>query len=424
VENYWLYDWIDEYGITRESQAEALLRETRPRFSLRDHAEHALTIENRLVDIDGPTIVAGRPIDVSGQLDCANWECIKKQIDTLFGHVLHYFDRIVVAGPSRAQISRLIENQDDYLNHTVLVGFIKMLLYVREIGADDFLVFREKPALCERHIHEALKAAGLELVWSELNEQLDALANDAKITLGKIGPYTALTYQHPLLSDPKFSIYSATAEIPAETLRKTLSEEYFLGGLAALGSDIVAAQKLGAPLGTTIKLPGGIMAPTLTETRPEDVAFQMDLPVLSGISPKALLKLRRDESLSFERFRHAMRTAIQERLRVAGHQDAAKIANDIRSDIIEPALRNIDQRLRAAKSALGAKISTALIVAALPTICGIYTSTLILAAAGLPLATGSVLTAAQKYIDEKAALKSENMYFLWQAQGHADQKHT
>jgi hypothetical protein len=226
-----------------------------------------------------------------------------------------------------------------------------------------------------------------------------------------------------MLPEPKFTLIRGTKRILSErALRKSATEDFFLGTLAALGSDIVAAQKLEAPLGTTGRFRNDIVDVALGEPTTSDVAFQMNLPVLSGISPANLIKLRHDERLSFERFRDALRVAIQERIRVAGDQDAAKIAKDIRSDVIEPALRNIEQRLQAAKTALGNKINTALIVAALPTICGIYTSTLLLAASGLPLATGSVLTATQKYFDEKAALKSENMYFLWQAQGHASKK--
>lgn len=422
AETYWLYDWIDAHGVKNASQAAKLLHTARPRLDLRDRAEHRLTINEPLRSIDGPTIVAGRPIDVSGQLDCINWLCIKKQMDTLFGHVLHYFDRIVVAGPSYAQIANYLDSDDDQLTDVIL-GFIKILLYVREIGGADFLVFREKPALCEHHVHEALNAAGLGPVWSDVLEHIDALAKKAKVTTERIGPYTAFRYEHPMLPEPKFTLIRGTKRILSErALRKSATEDFFLGTLAALGSDIVAAQKLEAPLGTTGRFRNDIVDVALGEPTTSDVAFQMNLPVLSGISPANLIKLRHDERLSFERFRDALRVAIQERIRVAGDQDAAKIAKDIRSDVIEPALRNIEQRLQAAKTALGNKINTALIVAALPTICGIYTSTLLLAASGLRLATGSVLTATQKYFDEKAALKSENMYFLWQAQGHASKK--
>lgn len=422
AETYWLYDWIDAHGIKTASQADKLLHSARPRLDLRGRAEHRLTINEPLGSIDGPTIVAGRPIDISGQLDCIHWLCIKKQIDTLFGHVLHYFDRIVVAGPSYSQIANYLELGDEQ-STDVILGFIRILLYVREIGGADFLVFREKPALCEHHVHEALKSAGLGPVWSDVLEHIDALAKEAKVATKKIGPYTSVRYEHPMLPEPKFTLIRGRKRVPSErTLRKRVTADLFLGTLAALGSDIVASQKLEAPLGTTMRFRNDIVDVALGEPTASDVAFQMDLPVLSGISPANLIKLRRDEHLSFERFRDALRVAIQERIRIAGDPDAAKIAKEIRSDVIEPALRNIEQRLRAAKTALGDKINTALIVAALPTICGIYTSTLLLAAAGLPLATGSVLTATQKYFDQKAALKSENMYFLWRAQGHAGKK--
>jgi len=61
------------------------------------------------------------------------------------------------------------------------------------------------------------------------------------------------------------------------------------------------------------------------------------------------LKVRPDEKLPFEKFRHSLRLAIKQRLDNSSSEKAAEIAEEIRKDVINPALNDIELRLKAAK---------------------------------------------------------------------------
>jgi hypothetical protein len=83
-DKFWLYDWIDTFEITDLSQARNLLKDAGLRKDLQKRAaEVPFTIEEIPQD-DGPSIVAGQAIDLSGQLDCLHWDCLRKQVDKLF----------------------------------------------------------------------------------------------------------------------------------------------------------------------------------------------------------------------------------------------------------------------------------------------------------------------------------------------------
>jgi hypothetical protein len=97
---HWLLQWLDSYAVTSPRQADELLNRPHALSILREEVEAIRYHAPMINDQRGHSIVAGSEIDLSGELSCSNWECIKRQVDTLFSSVWHYFDRIIVAGPS------------------------------------------------------------------------------------------------------------------------------------------------------------------------------------------------------------------------------------------------------------------------------------------------------------------------------------
>lgn len=104
-----------------------------------------------------------------------------------------------------------------------------------------------------------------------------------------------------------------------------------------------------------------------TNPSPEtaDVAFESAVPVADEISLESLIRIRKTERPSFERFQSALRQAIDERLRLSESSDPVKIAREIKETIIEPGIREIRDKLQGAKSfalgsgAVGAVLGTA-----------------------------------------------------------------
>jgi hypothetical protein len=139
------------------------------------------------------------------------------------------------------------------------------------------------------------------------------------------------------------------------------------------------------------------------------------MPILRGIDPAIVIRLRSDEQAAFERFRRALRSALGERLRSAADSRAEALAEEIHSDLIVPAIYDIKGRLESARSALAKKASVNLSLGAIATACGLFANEPILVAAGLAAAAG-VLTAEHKYVDEAREVELADMYFLWRVE--------
>jgi hypothetical protein len=154
-------------------------------------------------------------------------------------------------------------------------------------------------------------------------------------------------------------------------------------------------------------------------SRNDEIAFQLELPVVEGLDTRTLLKIRNDERLSFERFRGALSAAIYQRLAKDSNGNTKKIANEIRKDVLEPALADIEIRLKVATNSLRKKAGASLAIGSVPTIYGVYTLNPLLIAAGLTPAVNGLNNAVHRYIEERSNVALSDMFFLWQAQRHA-----
>jgi hypothetical protein len=161
---------------------------------------------------------------------------------------------------------------------------------------------------------------------------------------------------------------------------------------------------------------GGAGSPT------DQVAFELELPVVKGLDLRTLLKIRRDEKLSFERFRRALVTAIKDRLATGVHVDAKKIAREICKDVLEPALAEIESRLKGTTKSLRGKGAATLAISSIPAIYGLHSASPLLIAAGLTPAVNSLTNAVHRYIEERRDVALSDMFFLWQAQRHAERR--
>ncbi len=112
-----------------------------------------------LLEDASKSIVAGRMIDLSG-LACYHPDCLRKDVDRLFSRVWHHFDKIVVVGLTPEYVNRLLENLDDNARDRFL-GFVDNFLYIRRIGAEGMLAFRQKPSPCTYHLEQHASEAGV-----------------------------------------------------------------------------------------------------------------------------------------------------------------------------------------------------------------------------------------------------------------------
>lgn len=416
---FWLYDWIDTFEVKELNQAESLLKDAGLRKDLQKRAADVPFTTEEIQPSDAPSIVAGQAIDLSGQLDCLHWDCLKKQVDKLFSHVWHYFDRIIVVGPSAHEYSTLLGPNVEPHVIEWLLSHIRLLLYIREIGAEDLLVFRQKRPPCEIHFEDHMKEVGLDPASMLADELVGDLASKAEIAAKPHKDHLDYTFNHPEFEHTVWGAVDKSAAHAEVELQRAVTTSVMKKYLSSLASDIHTAQILDSPLGSTVYFHGQLLKTIKAGLKEADVAFQLKLPVLEDISPGVILKVRNDEKQHFEKFRQSLRLAIKQRLDNASSEKATEIAEEIRRDVINPALNDIELRLKAAKSAVTQKAGLSLALGALTTTCGLLTANPFLVAAGATPAVGYTIAAGQKFIEEKRDIALSDMYFLWQAQGHS-----
>lgn len=137
------------------------------------------------------------------------------------------------------------------------------------------------------------------------------------------------------------------------------------------------------------------------------------------------MKIRREHKLSFDIFRQSLRTAIKERLQNASNEDVHSLAADVRGDVIDPALNEIERRLSAAAQVFGKKAAVSVTLGSLATTCGLlyFPGDPISAVLGVAAAVGGVLNAAYKHIEDTRDVSLADMYFLWEVQKHGLKNH-
>jgi hypothetical protein len=413
---YWLYEWLDSYLIRSERQAEHLLEQSQARRSLQEAASDAMETMRPTQHADGIAIVAGNGIDLSGSFTCLDVACQKEKVDRLFNHVWHYFDRIVVEAICSHCVAQDWSDNEEFYHR--LLDHIRILLYVRNRSAEDLLLFVEKPSPCIEHWQDHAEEVGLHGITQFAHERMALLDREAQLELqlADEGHYF-FGLIHSSLETVSVGLISKTEDV--ETWKKNKVTELVLAEVASLVSDIQASQALQSPLGAALPVYDQMLRKTAAPPTEAAVAFHLRLPVLQGIDPEVLLRVRHDEQPSFQTFRDSLRLAIRERVKTVGSVGAEVIAREIESDVIQPALHDIERRLEEAKKVLARKSGLSLGVGALVTTCGLLMANPILLAAGIS-STASLIPVGHKYIEEQRDIALSDMYFLWQAQQHAN----
>jgi hypothetical protein len=415
-DTFWLYQWMDEYGIATLEQAKSLLHPHKR--AVRRLEEIAAAVPWRALSAHsgaGTAIVAGRGIDLSGDLDCCHQVCQRKQVDALFGRVLHYFDEIVVTGPPAHRYAELLESSDEAT--LVNIGeHVAALLYLREIGVEDMLIFVQKPPACSEHyLRHAAEAGILDLIEGA-TQWIDHLAKTGTLTALEFhDDHWHYTFNHRDLEHTAWGVVRSAEDGARPNIRR-VAESVFSRYAAHLVSDVTAAKSMALPLGSSVQLHEYALARASHSQTVADVAFDLDLPVLDLLPIRDVVRLREDESEYFERFRIAVTRAIEERLSTG--ESSAAVAADVVRNVIDPAINDIDRRLRTAQRVLDRKLGASAVVGAVATTVGLLAGAPLIIGAGIA-AIGTSLPVVHKFFEDKGSIELEDMYFLWRLEERA-----
>ncbi|MGC4755275.1 hypothetical protein [Micromonospora trifolii] len=420
---FWAYSWMDEHDISSESDVRRAIESDSLRSSLLEAAEGArqANIQAGSINPDMDAVLAGRAIDLSGHLTCMKCGGPRVVIDEVFRSVWHYFDAVIVEGFSPIQASDILKaynSAQDYVSNTVS-AHLNALLEFRELGVDDMLIFRQKFIPCSEHWESHLTEAGLESIKVQAGDIVSVFESQGRLeslTQRAEGRWS-YSYYHPLLGDgPLFGslIQEEGSADPVGRPRRAVAESVFKHFAGRLVADVRSAQVYGVPLGAALNRNASASALMSSEPDEASVAIALRLPRLEGVPLADLIRIRRDESLSFDRFRIAMRSAIRERVRSAGNDSASKVAREIRQDIIEPALLEIEGKLTAARKVLARKTGASIALTSFATAVGLAANIPLLLPAGVATGLAAAATVNYgKYLEEVRDAEQHELYFLW-----------
>ncbi|HEY0395815.1 MAG TPA: hypothetical protein VGD01_15050 [Candidatus Elarobacter sp.] len=429
LHDYWFVAWLDENDVRHRGDVARLLSRPEAIDSLLQAAPQPI-IASRQRPSERLELLGGKGIDLTGDLTCHNPECVRTEVESLFRHAWHYFDDVIVPDQALTYVKRFEQDANRERLQRSLEWHAEILRYLREIGADDFISFEIRAPSCNEHWEHHARQAHIEHAIANVDSVAAALEPAAVVSwevLEKDG-HTHIKYrldhhvfEHTVFRDICTSVYRF-GSTRAENVRAIL-RHVVLDYLAELSADVLASRRMQAPLGATIQFYRSLLA-THPSATVDDVAFELELPVINNVPLQVLLRLRKNERPHFERFQAALKDAVTARLATAGDANAEKIAADIRNDIIRPRVNEIRDKLRAARNVglasslpglvFGGAMATVGLLGHLPQGYGPAVDV-----GGATLALQGSVRAVQDYLAARASVSLSDMYFLWKAEQHA-----
>ncbi|MFF3845651.1 hypothetical protein [Streptomyces sp. NPDC002328] len=279
MSTFWLEQWIDEFDIRSIEDAERALKQRRRGLSrVQNIAASVPFPEPEREFSKGSSFVAGRGIDLSGDLDCCHQVCQIKQVQSLFGRALHYFDEIVVAGPSPYRFARELIGSDEAVIGN-LIEHVATFLHLRQIGVRDMLIFVQKSPACQEHFMQHAQEVGIAEALEQAHSWVDRLEAEGVVRdLHLHDDHAHYQFEHQDLEHTAWG----TIWNPNPSTRD-IAESVFQRYAAHLVSDVAAARAAGLPLAAQVQLHESVLTGSRVPTAAEDVAINLQIPVLDQL---------------------------------------------------------------------------------------------------------------------------------------------
>ena len=430
MQTYWFSAWLAKYRVTNKRTLEKALTRgaaldsllsaaPRPTFSVRSEP-------SELIELTG-----GKGIDLTGELGCRHIDCLRKEVEGLFRHTWHYFDRIVLPDQAVFCVVDFKRHKDASCLLERLLPFVSVLKLLDRVGAERLVRFESRLPSCLEHAEEHAREANIEQAFTNTRSLTKEIVNDATISWDHVERESHIhldfRLDHPEFEHPEWgSLCSRSTPIPKRNamIRQSIAVAVVARYLAALSADALAARRTHTVLGSTVPFYKRLLA-THPSAEVDEVAFNLNLPISADISIEKLIKLREAEKPSFERFQAALRRAIGEHIKTVRSSSAAVLAREIQRDIIGPELRRIRDLLAASRSQTTKSAATGLGLGMAAATVGLLTP-LSANSIGTGLVVGGAITmglsSIKKAVDDDFVVRRDvslsDMYFLWQAHRH------
>jgi hypothetical protein len=408
---YWLYQWIDEYAIRTVGDCAKVARKKAAIDRLHELSAEAASIP--IECIPRHSVVAGSRIDLSGELDCGDYDCVIPQIDYVFGRVWHYFDSVVVDDLDADEIVLPMGDKAYSIQDRV-----RLLLHLRKIGGEQHIIFVPKPrGYCPACFRRHAEAEDLSLsIDSEIEEEIvDRLTKESTVQIERREYGWHYSLRHPTLEEVLGAAAHHDSSHPPT--REEVAREVFGRYCNALLSDVSTSRSYGLPLLQSAEAPWVNSQPSKSAKAEDLVALSIRLPMLGGIPAAELLKIRSHNWPSYVLLRDALRNAIQEQQARAGSQSPEEVAKAVVEENIEPELARMENHLKVVKRSLGKKVGAAAFVTGTASSVGPVSGVPLIVAAGIAAVGAATIPATIpevfKYFDERDKVRESSWHLLW-----------
>ena len=284
------------------------------------------------------SIVAGCRLDLSGVMGCPSYNCMRETIDSTFKRVWHYFDQVVVEGLSPQFLADEVGSKDEAARSRAFLKIrdqARLLLYLREIGTDRFIIFSHKTHnYCSDCWLQHAKELGIAAAMDESRRRKIAqeLIKTSSLSIEQIDSYHWIVSISGKFFDDPFHLVFRGGDVSADPEPKLEDVvEYIIAYHgAAMISDVELSRRLALPLVEPVSMPWITSRKSQEASCQEvEVAVRLNLPVFDNLPVGDFIKIREDERPEFETFRAALRTAIQQRLAENDKLSPAEIARSV-----------------------------------------------------------------------------------------------
>jgi len=268
-------------------------------------------------------------------------------------------------------------------------------------------------------------AAGFSGSLEEVREKLiNSLYRNSKVTRYTTESGEGLyQYEHPALDISTLRRYprASCPELDefAQDIAKGQAETYIAHAIRSAA----IARKQSAALGHLVARSGVQLEEVAGRPTPQEVAFNLQLPVIQSLPINELLSFRAHEAAEFHAFRAALRMAIEERLKALPDANAEKVAESVYEDVLEPALISLDRKTSKAVDLLAKRSIATLAVGSVVTTVGLLAFAPIVVP-GIVIAAGGTLANYLEWVKDRKEVELSDLHFLWQLTEKAAARHS
>jgi hypothetical protein len=415
---YWLFNWLESRRLKTIRDVQRELGRGRTLAELRIVAAQWAECENATPV--GLNLEAGGGLRQDDALSCPSPTCRRQQVDVLFRHAWHYFDRILLPdGVGQLLLADTAPRNRDYLKE-MLLGRIDVAMHIKMIGASDLVHYY--PAIKSKFGVIAETIANKNKEWAAAWSDVESiLTKDGTIKVEKVN-----TRQYYVeIGDPNLQINS---HIPVELGESDPDSEEIARSVALhqlihthigdLETDLVSAHQLKGALASTVWSQEKVLSYLNKAPTSANVLFHLSFPTLDNVPIKELIEIRQQDRDAFLVFRTSLTEAAKEMLKASENSNAHALADQIKQEVVDPEVSKLRKRLSSARNALATKAAVSIGLGGVATVCSLQLGPLaaLAGAAAIP----NLASAIAKYRDEKQAIEMSDMYFIWKALRHAD----